>query len=141
MFYHFKIHKESGGYWAECLELKGCQTQADSRAGLEVAMKEALDLYLSEPMDSDVALQFPQKVAHKKDIVEIKASPRVAFAALLRYTRLLKKMTQKQVANQMGFKSVNAYQKLESAKTANPGIDTMSKIKDVFPEFSVDRIF
>ncbi len=27
MKYHFKIHKEGKGFWAECLELEGCITQ------------------------------------------------------------------------------------------------------------------
>lgn len=27
MQYHFKKHKEDGGYWAECIELKGCVTR------------------------------------------------------------------------------------------------------------------
>ena len=31
MKYHFKIHKEKGGFWAECLELVGCSTQADTK--------------------------------------------------------------------------------------------------------------
>lgn len=30
MFYHFKIHKEENKFWAQCLELPGCITQADS---------------------------------------------------------------------------------------------------------------
>jgi predicted RNase H-like HicB family nuclease len=31
MKYHFKIHREKAGFWAECLELDGCVTQADNR--------------------------------------------------------------------------------------------------------------
>ena len=30
MEYHFKIHKEKNGYWAECIELSGCNTQGDT---------------------------------------------------------------------------------------------------------------
>lgn len=30
MPYHFKIYKESTGFWTECLELNGCYTQGDA---------------------------------------------------------------------------------------------------------------
>ena len=30
MKYHFKVHKGGKGYWAECIELVGCITEADS---------------------------------------------------------------------------------------------------------------
>jgi hypothetical protein len=34
MKYHFKVHKEMSGFWAECLELNGCITQADTQKEL-----------------------------------------------------------------------------------------------------------
>ena len=40
MFYNFKIHKEKKGFWAECLELKGCVTQADTYHALLKNMEE-----------------------------------------------------------------------------------------------------
>jgi len=42
MYYHFKIHKEPDGYWAECIELEGCVTQGDSLDELQKNMEEAL---------------------------------------------------------------------------------------------------
>lgn len=30
MNYNLKIHSEDNRYWAECIELKGCNTQGDS---------------------------------------------------------------------------------------------------------------
>ncbi len=30
MKYHFLIHKNKDGIWAECLELKGCITQSEN---------------------------------------------------------------------------------------------------------------
>lgn len=44
--YTFKVFKEAHGYWAECVQLKGCRTQAETIAELKVNMKEALTLYL-----------------------------------------------------------------------------------------------
>lgn len=49
MTYHFKVHKEGSGFWAQCIEFEGCLTQADSIKELEKNMQEALELYLYEP--------------------------------------------------------------------------------------------
>jgi antitoxin HicB len=142
MLYHFKVHKdERGGYWAECVELDGCQTQGDTLDELKANMQEALDVYLSEPRESDVVFPLPKKVPARKNLVEVEATPRVAFAYLLRRERLKQRLTQKQVAARMGFKSLFAYQKLEAPKSANPGLDTLKKINEALPGFPFSRIF
>src|ERR1044072_6950595 len=142
MFYHFKIHKDPrGGFWAECVELEGCQTQGETMEELRANMPEALDVYLSEPRDSDVVFPLPKKMAARKNIEEAEATPRVAFAYLLRRERLKRHLTQKQVAEKMGYKSLYAYQKLQAAKSANPGLDTLRKIREVLPDFPFYRIF
>jgi predicted RNase H-like HicB family nuclease len=51
MKYHFKIHSESAGYWAQCVELEGCQTQADSREELMENIQEVLKLFVLESID------------------------------------------------------------------------------------------
>ncbi len=57
MKYHFKICKEKKGFSAQCMELKGCITEGDSLKELFKNMKEALNLYIQEPEDSqDLAL-------------------------------------------------------------------------------------
>lgn len=48
MLYGFQIHRESDGYWAECIELKGCRSEGDTIEELKANLQEALDLYLSE---------------------------------------------------------------------------------------------
>lgn len=60
--YHFKIHKEDEGYWAECIELNGCVTQGDTLEELHHNIREALQVYLQEPEGpqfhiSDLALE------------------------------------------------------------------------------------
>jgi len=49
MVYHFKIHKEQKGYWAECIEIDGCSTQGDSLDELLINAAEALNLLLDGP--------------------------------------------------------------------------------------------
>lgn len=53
MRYHFKVHKEKEGFWAECIELEGCVTQADTKEELNLNMQEALNLYLEEVEDDE----------------------------------------------------------------------------------------
>ena len=48
MNYHFKIHKEKKGFWAECLEIPGCLTQGDNINQLQANMHEALSLMLDD---------------------------------------------------------------------------------------------
>ena len=49
MTYHFKIHQEKKGFWAQCIEFPGCITQGDTLKELHMNMQEALDLYLEKP--------------------------------------------------------------------------------------------
>ena len=59
MLYHFKTHREANGYWAECLELEGCRTEADTLAELRDNMEEVLNLYLSETHISQLIFPLP----------------------------------------------------------------------------------
>lgn len=140
MKYHFKIHKEGRGYWAECLELEGCQTQASSRAELARNMSEALDAYLDESSESDVLFPLPDAKLKGSGVVEVKASASIAFAFYLRRLRILHGWTQLQAAQALGVKNVYSYQRLEKSKTANPELRTIEKIKEVFPKFRIEDI-
>ena len=140
MKYHFKIHREKSGFWAECLELAGCRTQANSQVELFHNMSEALNLFLSEPADSKLFFPLPKKNPRSADTVAVNVRPGVAFAVILRRLRLRHGFTQKDVALKMGFKNLYSYQRLENGKTANPELATLVEIKKVFPEFSLDEI-
>jgi len=140
VFYHFKIHKEKKGYWAECVELEGCATQADSREELDKNMAEALNVFLSEPEDSRVVFPLPRTRVTGKGVVGVPVEPRVAFAFRLRMLRLQHRLTQREAAQRIGLKGLFTYQKLESSKTANPVYETLVKIKKAFPEFNIEEL-
>ncbi|MCK5535335.1 type II toxin-antitoxin system HicB family antitoxin [bacterium] len=140
MNYHFKVHDDPDGFWAQGIELEHCITQGDTKEELLKNLDEVLNLYLDEPADSKMVFPLPEKSIKGKDIVEILVNSKIAFALYLRQTRLLNKMTQKQVATKMGMKSVFGYQKLESSKTANPTLVTLSKLKKIFPKFNIALI-
>jgi len=141
MYYHFKIHKEGNGFWAECLELDGCLTQANSIEELKKNMHEALNLYLSEPEDSKVIFNLPKKNINAKNTVEVQVEPKIALSFLLRRYRLLHNFSQKEIAAKLGMKNIWSYQKFEKPSTANPTLSMLSKFKKEFPNLRLDYVF
>ncbi len=141
MFYHFKVHKDVDGYWAECIELSGCQTQASTLKDLKINMEEVLNLYLSEPQGSKIIFSMPLKKSPPGSKIEkIAVDPSVAFSFLMRKTRLQKKLTLKEMATMLNYKNINTYAKLERAATANPELKTLAKIKRIFTDFPIALI-
>lgn len=138
MKYHFKVHKEGKGFWAECIELTGCVTEADSIDELKKNMQEALNLYVEEPDDSKELIPLPDESIHAtRNIAEVALDPQIAFAFMVRYYRIKRGMTQQQAARKMGFDTIYSYQRLEG-KRCNPNLRTMSRIKRAYPDFSLD---
>jgi predicted RNase H-like HicB family nuclease/DNA-binding XRE family transcriptional regulator len=140
MNYHFKVHKEKEGFWAECIELDGCHSEANSKEELLVNLKEALHLFIEEPVDSKAIFPLPDNfLGNDKKLISIEVEPEMAFGILLRHYRLQKRYTQKQVADKLGMKNIYSYQRLE--KKSNPTLSIMKKIKSVFPEIHLESIF
>ncbi|AGH95928.1 type II toxin-antitoxin system HicB family antitoxin [Pseudobdellovibrio exovorus] len=140
MKYHFKVHKDKKGFWAECIELD-CLTQAESKEELVTNMQEALDLHLAEPENSNVLFPEPQADLKGRSIVAVQVSPSVAFAMELRQTRLKRKMTQKAMMELLGIRNLSNYQRLEDPDRANPELKTLFELQGKLPELSVARIF
>lgn len=140
MRYHFMVHKDTDGFWAECCELSGCKAQSDTEQGLEAECKEALNLYLEEPGDSRIIFPLPDPSLSKDDtLLSVSVEPEIALAVLLRHHRYVSKMTQKEVSDLLGMKNVYSYQRLE--KKSNPSLRILKKIRSVFPDITFDYIF
>lgn len=140
MKYHFKLHKERNGYWAECLELEGCFAQGDSREDLNENMRKSLNLYIEEPEDSKDLFSLPDpSIRLSKNIVEVALDPQIAFTFMVRRLRLKHGLSQKEAAKKLGFDNVYSYQRLE-ARRCNPSLATLSKLNELFPEFSIDSL-
>ena len=140
MKYHFKIHNEESGYWAQCIELEGCITEADDMTKLQHNMKEVLNLYLDESENSEFIFALPKKNVKGKNIVKVDVHPKVAFAMTMRMLRLKKGLTQKETAKLLGMKNLYSYQRLESSKQVNPSLTMLGRIKQVFPELKIDDL-
>lgn len=110
MKYHFKVHKEGKGFWAECIELSGCFTQADSIEELRENMQEALNLYIDEPKDSKKLATIPDDdISPTRSIVEVQVDPSIALAFRVRYNRIQQGLTQQEAANKLGFDNIYSY--------------------------------
>ncbi len=139
MYYHFKIHKEGRGYWAECVELKGCFTEGNTKKELLENMEDALNVYLEEPSSSTHLAALPKKSVRGKNIIQVPVDPEIAFAFMIRYHRITNKMTQRQAAKKLGFSNIYSYQRLE--KRCNVRLDMIGKLKNLFPKLSIDLVF
>jgi len=141
MNYHFKIHKEKVGFWAECIEIPSCRTQGDSIQVLKENAHEALNLLLDEPSDSKIIFPLPKRAKSQSNIFEVRVDPNIAFAFLLRRTRLKKGLTQMEMKKVLNFKSLFTYQKLEKSKSANPTLKTLEYIKQRLADFPIQYLF
>lgn len=140
MKYHFKIQSEKKGYLAFCIELEGCQTQADSKTELLRNMEEALNLYLSEPFNSRHVFARPKKDVSGRNIMAVSVAPSVAFANRMRELRIRYGLTQLEMKKRLGIKYLSNYQRLEDPLRANPEWKTLFLIKKNFPKFKVEDL-
>jgi antitoxin HicB len=139
MRYHFKVHKEKEGFWAECIELPGCVTQGDTKEELYANMQEALNLYLEEHEDFEYLVPLPKtSIKTGRSVLEIPVDPAVALAFSIRQQRIKKGMTQRQVASHLGMKGIYSYQRLE--RRCNPTLALICKLILLFPALSLDKI-
>ena len=139
MRYHFKVLKEKEGFWAECIELPGCVTQADTKEDLDLSMQEALNLYLEEVEDYEYLAPMPKtSIKEERNVVEVPVDPSVALAFSIRYQRIKQGLTQREAADQLGMKAIYSYQRLE--KRCNPTLDLIYKLVLLFPALSLDKI-
>lgn len=140
MKYHFKVRKEKKGYSAQCLEMPGCVTQAETMKELKANMREVVELMLYEPAESKSIAPMPDmSIKVGKSIHLVAPDPQTALAHMVRYYRIKHKMTQKQIAEKMGFSDIYSYQRLETPK-CNPTLKTILRIKEILPEISIDLV-
>ena len=70
--------------------------------------------------------------------MSVPVDPQIALSVLLRSFRAKHNYTQREVAERLGMKNTYSYQRLE--RRSNPSLATLQKLKDVFPDLSVDYV-
>ena len=101
-------------------------------------MYEALNLYLEEPESSTVLFPTPISELSGENVVAVEVDPSIAFSLQLRQLRLQHNMTQKEAAERLGMRNLYSYQRLE--RRSNPSLATIKKVKNLFPDFSLDSV-
>ena len=130
MKYFFKYYKDvQGGYWGKFPDLPGCQTQANTLDKLKKMAKQAVELYLDDDYDFQCKIPLPKKYKGKRFYVSIASA--IAFPIILRKARLAAGLTQQQMAQKLGLKSIGAYQRLETLHQSNPRLNTIYKISEI----------
>ncbi|GHT36111.1 hypothetical protein FACS189427_07090 [Planctomycetales bacterium] len=93
MNYHFQVHKEDTGFWAECCELDGCITQGETFEELQYNCAEALNLYLIEPDNSALILSLPDdSLTDRRELLQVAAEPKIAASVVLRNRQFAEKL-------------------------------------------------
>lgn len=136
MKYNFKFHKETKGYWAECVELDGCITQGDTMEELKYNMAEALNLYLAEDDNSTFIFNKPKNIKGK-NIIPVEVEPAVALAMLIRQERLKQGKTQMEMMKHLEIKNLSNYQRLENPKKSNPEFKTLIALIKKLPQLDL----
>jgi predicted RNase H-like HicB family nuclease len=76
MKYHFFLHDDDDGYWAEGCELRGCLTQGDTIEEIYANCMEAMDCYLGcTPDETDRRFPLPDSsLDGKPNIIAVPVS-------------------------------------------------------------------
>ena len=141
MQYHFKYFTNNdGNYYAEGIEVKDCNAEADTLDELKEIIKDLLDLYFDEDPDSEIIFPMPlKKEIKEKNIFTVDIDPNIMLAQTLRMLRLNQKLTIEEVTNKMGYKKTWDYLKFEKNKIV-PNFNTLIKLKKVYPELDLNEL-
>lgn len=150
MKYHFRITKADDRFLLQCIELFYCAGTFEKREDAHAVAAKRLHLFLSKaprhtllsrPLDASLE-QIQARYGHTcLEIIEVPVEPVFAFAHSLRWLRDRRYFSQEDVARRMGMANRSAYAKLEDPLLANPTLNTLVRLRKIFPQLSLDEIF
>jgi hypothetical protein len=81
--YHFRVHLDPSGLWAECMELEGCIARSDKGTieDLKLNSEDVLNTYLDKPQ-IDSLFPLPYCNLDGEDIFKVPVKPYIAFAMM-----------------------------------------------------------
>ena len=122
--------KSDSSYLVEFPDLPGCLTEGGTLDEAKVNAREALSGYLASIFERN--FKIPKASSQRgKGVYMIEPEPEIAVPIFLRRMRELNRLTQEDVARQLGI-SYQTYQRLENPAKSNPTIKTLDKLAKVF---------
>jgi len=127
-----KYSKSDQCYLVTFPDLPGCHTFGGT---LENALEMAVDALSGYLESIDLRkMDIPKpSVLKEKDVYYVAPEPKTAFAVWMKFKRIEKGLTQKNVAEMLEI-NFQSYQKYENPRLANPTLTTLKKIEKVFNE-------
>ena len=125
-----KFIAEDKAYLVEFPDLPGCLTEGGNIDTAKTNAKEALTGYLASIFERNIRIPEPSALKGK-NIYYIEPEPEVAVPMILRKFREKKKLSQVDIAHELGI-SYQAYQRLERPGKSNPTIKTLERLAKVF---------
>lgn len=151
MKYHFRISRlDDGRFLAQSIEHFYCTVCRDSLAAVRAELDKVLHKYLSEP-SNDLLFCAPLELSLEKvaeqfgygalEVVAINVEPSTALALTLRRLRSNRCLNQRQIAKQLGLRSLSHYQRLEDPLRSNPTLATLVKLQSALPRLNIASLF
>jgi antitoxin HicB len=125
-----KYIREDKSYIVEFPDLPGCLTEGKNMDDAIHNAKEALTGYLTSIFERNLKIPKSSKVTGK-NIHMIEPEPEVAVPVFLKKQREARKLTQSDVAKELGI-SYQSYQRLEKPGKSNPTLKTLERLAEVF---------
>ena len=122
--------KSDRSYLVEFPDLPGCLTEGGTLEEAKANAREALSGYLASIFERNFKIPKASSL-RGKGVYMIEPEPEIAVPIFLRRMRELNKLTQEDVARELGI-SYQTYQRLENPNKSNPTIKTLDKLAKVF---------
>jgi antitoxin HicB len=138
--FRYKIEPD-GHFFARCLDFSICSAAGANLEELKANAERALHDDLTVPPNTCIYLT-PRTAANplERNVFSVIVRPGAAFALSLRELRTQRVLFQRQVARKLGM-HLSAYQRLEDPLRANPTLETIARVREIFPKLDVPGLF
>lgn len=151
MRYHFRVlFSDDGKFVVQSIEFFHCATSIVRIEDAEQVASRILHRFLSQPR-FDYFYSAPREGTFEEIVAQfgfgavkvfsVPVEPATAFATTLRRLRSHRCLSQEQAARRLGIKNRSAYQRLEDPLRANPTLNTIVRLRKVFPNFNIGSLF
>ncbi len=131
-----KIEKSTHGLWAADCELIGAHTQGTSRSDAREMLADCIEVQTNRRRFKVTVTEGRQLGEDAYEVIVDSDQPAVLGAELLKYQRLIHKLTLRDVQKKLGASSINAYAAYEQGKRA----PTLAKFRELLAAVAPDMV-